>query len=134
MAFKDDLVSLAFKATDRITISHVSYGSLGSIIDFLRLKLICKEGNSKTVVTRSRNAFGVFNTTDYLDLRLRFGYTIRPNPDASILSDVPVNEEGFVLFYGLKNGELSLCALQPKDSNKEEFFNKKSFFFIGNSI
>jgi hypothetical protein len=128
MAFKDDLVSLAFKATDRITISHVSYGSLGSIIDFLRLKLICKEGNSKTVVTRSRNAFGVFNTTDYLDLRLRFGYTIRPNPDASILSDVPVNEEGFVLFYGLKNGELSLCALQPKDSNKEEFFNKKSFF------
>ena len=40
MAFKDDLVSLAFKATDRIIVSHVSYGSLGSIIDFLRLKLI----------------------------------------------------------------------------------------------
>ena len=127
MAFKNDLVSLAFKATDRITISHVSYGSLGSVIDFLRLKLICKEGKYKTVVTRSRNAFGVFNTTDYLDLRLRFGYTIRPNPDASILSDVPVNDEGFVFFYGLQNGELSLYFLRPKDSDKEEFFDKKNF-------
>ena len=128
MTFKDDLVSLAFKATDRINISHVSYGSLGSIIDFLRLKLICKEGKYKTVVTRSRNAFGVFNTTDYLDLRLRFGYIIRPNLDAPVLPDVPVNDEGFVFFYGLQNGELSLYALQPKDTNKEEFFNKKSFF------
>ncbi|MCM2338881.1 MAG: hypothetical protein NDI62_00265 [Burkholderiales bacterium] len=128
MAFKDDLVSLAFKATDRITISHVSYGSLGSIIDFLRLKLICKEGNYKTVITRSRNAFGVFNTIDYLDLRLRFGYSIRSNPDAMISSDVPVNDEGCVLFYGLQNGELFLYGLQPKDVNKEEFFNKKSFF------
>ncbi|KKR61417.1 hypothetical protein A2643_00095 [Candidatus Nomurabacteria bacterium RIFCSPHIGHO2_01_FULL_39_220] len=129
MAFKDNLVSLAFKATDRITVSHVSYGSLGSIIDFLRLKLICKEGNSKTVVTRSRNAFGVINSIDYLDFRLRFGYTIRPNLSAPILSDVPVNDDDFVLFYGLQNGELSLYALQSKEaSNKEEFFNKKSFF------
>ena len=131
MAFKNDLVSLAFKATDRITVSHVSYGSLGSIIDFLRLKLICKESNSKTVITRSRNAFGVFNTVDYLDLRLRFGYTICPNPDASVLKDVPVNDKGFALFYGLQNGELSLYALQPKDANQEEFFNKKSFFSSG---
>jgi len=128
MAFKDDLVSLAFKATDRITISHVSYGSLGSVIDFLRLKLICKEGKYKTVVTRSRNAFGVINAPDYLDLRLRFGYTIRPNLNAPILSDVPVDNDGCVLFYGLQNGELSLYLLQPKDVNKEEFFNKKSFF------
>jgi hypothetical protein len=128
MAFKDDLVSLAFKATDRITISHVSYGSLGSAIDFLRLKLICKEGSYKTVITRSRNAFGVINSIDYLDLRLRFGYTIRPNLSAQILPDVPVNDEGFALFYGLQNGELSLYALQPKDTNKEEFFNKKYFF------
>src|SRR3989339_97868 len=128
MAFKDNLVSLAFKATDRITVSHVSYGSLGSIIDFLRLKLICKEGNIKNVITRSRNAFGVFNTTDYLDLRLRFGYTIRPNLDAPVLSDVPVNDEGFAFFYGLQNGELSLYALLSKDINEEEFFNKKNFF------
>ena len=131
MAFKDDSVSLAFKATDRIIISHVSYGSLGSIIDFLRLKLICKEGNFKTVVTRSRNAFGIFNTTDYLDLRLRFGYIIRPNPDAQILSDVPVNDEGFVLFYGLQNGELSLYFLQPKDASKKELFNEKTFLSSG---
>lgn len=131
MAFKDSLVSLAFKATDRITISHVSYGSLGSVIDFLRLKLICKEGNYKTVVTRSRNAFGVFNTTDYLDLRLRFGYSVRLNPDASILSDVPVNDKGFILFYGLQNGELSLYALQPKDTSEEEFFDEKSFSSLG---
>lgn len=128
MAFKDDLVSLAFKATDRITVSHVSFGSLGSIIDFLRLKLICKEGKNKTIITRSRNAFGVINTPDYLDLRLRFGYTIRPNLDAPVLSDVPVDDNGCVLFYGLQNGEFSLYALQPKDANKEEFFNKKSFF------
>lgn len=128
MAFKDDLVSLAFKATNRITVSHVSYGSLGSIIDFLRLKLICKEGTSKNVVTRSRNAFGVINAPDYLDLRLRFGYTIHPNLNAPVLSDVPVNDEGCVLFYGLQNGELSLYALQPKDTNNEEFFNKKGFF------
>jgi len=128
MAFKDDLVSLAFKATDRITVSHVSYGSLGSIMDFLRLKLICGNGNIKTVVTRSRNAFGVFNAIDYLDLRLRFGYTICPNLDASMLSDVPVNDQDFVLFYGLQNGELSLYALQSRGENKEEFFNEKSFF------
>lgn len=128
MAFKDDLVSLAFKATDRIAVSHTSYVSLGSIIDFLRLKLICEEGNSKNVVTRSRNAFGVFNTVDYLDLRLRFGYTIRPNPDASVLKDVPVNDQGFVLFYGLQNGEFSLYILQPKGENMEVYFNKKNIF------
>lgn len=128
MAFKDDLVSLAFKATDRIIISHVSYGSLGSIIDFLRLKLICREGKHKTIITRSRNAFGVINAPDYLDLRLRFGYTVRPNLDAPVLSDVPVDDDGCVLFYGLQNGELSLYFLQPKNTNKEEFFNKKSFF------
>jgi len=64
-----------------------------------------------------------------LDFRLRFGYTIRPNLSAPILSDVPVNDDDFVLFYGLQNGELSLYALQSKEaSNKEEFFNKKSFF------
>ena len=128
MAFKDDLVSLAFKATDRITISHVSYGSLGSVIDFLRLKEICKEGKYKKVITRSRNAFGVINAPDYLDLRLRFDYTIRPNLSAPILSEVPVDDEGCVLFYGLQNGELSLYALQPKGIDKEEFFNKKGFF------
>jgi len=128
MALKDDLVSLAFKATDRITVSHVSFGSLGSIIDFLRLKLICKEGKYKTIITRSRNAFGVINSPDYLDLRLRFGYTIRPNLDAPVLSDVPVNDEGYVLFYGLQNGELSLYVLQPKETNNEKFFNKKGFF------
>jgi hypothetical protein len=73
MAFKDDLVSLAFKATDRITISHVSYGSLGSVIDFLRLKLICKEGNIKTIVTRSRNAFGVIIIWTS---QITFGYSL----------------------------------------------------------
>lgn len=128
MAFKDDLVSLSFKATDRITVSHVSFGSLGSIIDFLRLKLICKEGKYKTVVTRSRNAFGVVNSIDYLDLRLRFGYTVRSNLSAPILSDVPVSDDGFALFYGMQNGELSLYVLLSKDISEEEFFNKKSFF------
>ncbi len=127
MAFKNDLVSLAFKATDRISVSHVSYGNLGSIIDFLRLKLICEEGNTKIVVTRSRNAFGIFNAVDYLDLRLRFGYTIRPNPDAQVLKDVPVNDQGFALFYGLQNGEFSLFVLQPKGGNVEEFFDKSNF-------
>ncbi|MFA6177873.1 MAG: hypothetical protein WC694_03220 [Candidatus Paceibacterota bacterium] len=128
MAFKDDRVSLAFKATDRITVSHVSYGSLGSIIDYLRLKLICQEGKYKKVITRSRNAFGVINAPDYLDLRLRFGYTIRPNLNAPIVSEVPVNDDGCVLFYGLQDENLSLYLLQPKDINKEEFFKKKGFF------
>jgi hypothetical protein len=48
-----------------------------------------------------------------------------------ILSDVPVNDEGFVLFYGSQNGELSLYALQPKDSNEKELFNEKTFLSSG---
>ena len=125
VALKDNVASLLFKASDRITISSMSDSSLGSAIEFLLLKLISEEDIFTLATTKSRNAFGVFNTVGYLDFRLRFGYIPRPNLDV-LLDDVPVNNEGIVLFYGLQNDEFALFGLQPKFQNKESF-SKKSF-------
>lgn len=127
VTLKDNIASLAYKASDRITVSSMPGGSLGSIIEFLLFKLVSESGNFTIATSRSRNAFGVFNTLGYLDFRLRFGYTSRPNLDDPLLSDVPVNEEGVVLFYGLQDGEFALFALQPKSQRNEELFKKSSF-------
>lgn len=131
VGLKDNVASLLFKASDRITVSSRSDSSLGSLIEFLMLKLISGGRDISLVTTRSRNAFGFFNTIGYLDFRLRFGYTPRPHPEASLLDDVPVDENGSVLFYGLQNGEFSLFALQPKDEKNKKIFDRKSFYSSG---
>ena len=122
MAFKENKVFLAFRATDRITISHKSFGNLGCVTDFIRLRLICKEGNIKTVINRSRNIFGGDTTLGYLEFRLRFGYKPRPNLGADFSDTVPTNDKGFILFYGIHNTEFVLFLLQPKGQKNEEHF------------
>jgi hypothetical protein len=75
----------------------------------------------KKIITRSPNTFGVLNSLGYSDFRLRFGYKVSINPSADLLDDVPVNNERFVLFYGLQDGKLSPYRLQPKDKNLVNF-------------
>lgn len=118
IALKDNVASFAFKSSDRINFHK---HSIGSLMELLKLREVSKEGNISTVITRSPNAFGVFNTLGYLDLRLRFGYKPRLNLYADFSDTVPVNGKGFVLFYGVHKKELSLYFLQSKDQKNEEY-------------
>jgi hypothetical protein len=127
ITLKDNIASLAYKASDRMIISSMPGSSFGSVIEFLVFKLVSESGNFKVATSRSRNAFGFFNTLGYLDFRLRFGYTPRPNLVDPLQSDVPANEKGAVLFYGLQNEKFILFALQPKSQRNDELFNINSF-------
>lgn len=129
--FHNKIANFAYKASDRIAVSSQASSSIGSIIEFLFLKKISESGVYKTVSNRSRNGFGFFNTLGYLELKLRFGYKIRPAPNATLLDDVPINEKGATLFFGLQKGEFILFALQPEIQKGREFFNKSRFIAFG---
>ncbi|OGI95475.1 hypothetical protein A2917_02865 [Candidatus Nomurabacteria bacterium RIFCSPLOWO2_01_FULL_42_17] len=125
--FHNHIADFAYKASDRITISSKKAASLGSIIEFLFLKKSAESGSYKIATNRSRNAFGFFNTLGYLDLKLRFGYKPRPSKDAPLLEEVPVNEKGFVIFYGLQDDQFILFSLQPESTKGQRFFDKTPF-------
>lgn len=127
VGLRDGIANGAYKASDRMTISsNRTSSSLGSIVEFLFLKLAAENGCTMAN-SRSRNAFGFFNTLGYLDYKLRFGYKPIPSPGMPLLDEVPVNEKGFVLFYGLENGVFTLFALQPKAQKGKELFDKSRF-------
>lgn len=106
---------LAYKASDRITVSKDPNGSLGAIIDYLCIKKMKEQHIPIISAGRSRNAFGVINTLGYLDYKLRFGYLPTPAENSPFLRFVPVNEQGIVLFYGIKDEKMALYAIRPKD-------------------
>ncbi|MBI3305754.1 hypothetical protein HYZ82_01310 [Candidatus Nomurabacteria bacterium] len=120
----------AYKASNRIILSAKKGSSLGSIIEFLFLKKSAESGICKIATNRSRNAFGFFNTLGYLDLKLRFGYKIRPSTDV-LLDEVPVNETGRVLFYGLQDGKFVLFSLKSGLEKGKDWFDKSRFSSFG---
>jgi hypothetical protein len=107
----NDKGTLSFKASERIDLSSKTNSSFGSIIDYLFMQKILDMGLTHISGGTSRNAFGVINTIGYLDYKLRLGYAPSPAKTAVLLSEVPLNDEGLVLFYGLKGSQLSLYAL-----------------------
>ncbi len=121
-----DIADFEFKASDKINVSSKPSSSIGSIIEFLFLRLATKEGY-KIASSRSRNAFGFFNTLEYLDYKLRFGYKPIPSPGVPVVDDVPVNETGRVLFYGLQDGKFCLFSLQPESEKGKDWFDKSRF-------
>lgn len=129
-SLKNNKANFAYKASDRITIGSKTSSSLGSIIEFLFLKLAA-QNHCDIANSRSRNAFGFFNTLGYLDYKLRFGYTITPVLDALLLNDVPINEKGVSLFFGLQDDEFILFSLQPETMRGKELYDKKRFLASG---
>lgn len=132
--FHDNTANFAYKASDRIIVSSKTSSSIGSIIEFLFLKKVAESGKYKIASNKSRNAFGFFNTLGYLDYKLRFGYKISPVAGVPLLDDVPINEKGVVLFFGLKNRKFVLFALQPKSSKGKKIFDKSRFDASGISL
>ncbi len=121
----------AYKASDRVSIdSHKTSSSLGSIVEFLFLK-VASENGCELATGRSRNAFGFFNTLGYLEYKLRFGYNIRPSLNIPLLDSVPVNETGRVLFFGIQDEKFILFSLQPESEKGIEWFDKKRFVKSG---
>ncbi len=59
------------------------------------------------------------NTLGNLDYKLRMGFVPQIAKDSATLTEVPVNEEGIVLFFGnnQNNSVLTLYALKPKSSD-----------------
>jgi hypothetical protein len=121
-----DTADFAYKASDKITVSSKPSSSIGSIIEFLFLRF-ANENGYKMANSRSRNAFGFFNTLEYLDYKLRFGYKPIPSPGVPVVEEVPVNETGRVLFYGLQDGKFNLFSLQPESEKGKDWFDKGRF-------
>jgi hypothetical protein len=109
------LATLSFKASERMDLSSQTNSNFGSIIDYLFLQTMVEKGITTISGGQSRNAFGVINTLGYLDYKLRFGYLPQVPPKAELITTVPLNEEGWVLFYGLKNDQLSLFAITSNE-------------------
>ncbi len=116
---KLEKATFAFKASDRIDLTNKQNSSLGSIIDFFFIREMVKQQVKIISAGRSRNAFGVINTLGYLDYKLRLGYEPQLDEKSVQLNEVPLNENGVVLFYGIKEGKTSLFALKPTDSTQQ---------------
>ncbi len=104
----------AFKASERMEDFSKKRQSIGAVIDYLVIRFLINYGVSEISFGKSRNAFGVINTLGNLDYKLRFGFIPTPDQKSPLLESVALSPDGTVLFYGLKNGQLSMFAFQPK--------------------
>ncbi len=111
---QSEKATFAFKASDRIDLSNEANSSLGAVIDYLFLDEMVQKQVKIISAGRSKNAFGVLNSFGYLDYKLRFGYQPSVDPLSPLLETVPVNEQGVILFYGLKDNKLALYEFKPK--------------------
>lgn len=128
-----ETASLCFKASDHVNIFPGGRGSLGAIIDYYYLKLMCEKQVKDINGGRTRNMFGVTHTLGYLDSRLRIGFNAAPAKDTDFLDSVSLNEEGIVLFFGLQNEKFCLFGVKPKGSEfifEQARFNSPELPFV----
>lgn len=111
--------TFAFKASDRLDLSNDANSSLGAVIDYFFLKTMIEKGVKIISAGRSRNAFGVINTLGYIDYKLRFGYQPQPDLTSAMFEEVPLNESGVVMFYGMKNDKFTLFGVRPHGSTQQ---------------
>lgn len=112
--------SLAFKASKKISISSMSNGNLGSVIDYLFITQMHSLGVTEVSGGISRNAFGILNTIGYLEYKTKF-YAPSPARTAEVTQEVPLSTQGDVLFYGCRQQapqELILFYLKPASFNR----------------
>lgn len=109
--------TFAFKATDRLDLTNTANSSLGAVIDYLFLREMHQRGIQLLSAGQSRNAFGVVNTLGYLDYKLRFGYQPSFGSKTPLSSEVPLGEDGTVVFYAqstlVTGPRWALYALTP---------------------
>lgn len=118
--------TIHFKASERIELSGRSNSSFGAVIDYVFAEQIRKKSANIISGGRSPNAFGVFDSLGLLNFKLSFGYVLSNDPlvfePSGISSEVPVNSEGIVAFWGQStDGDRpwALYALTPNEWNDE---------------
>lgn len=125
--------SLAFKASKKISISSVSNGNLGSVIDYLFITQMHQLGVQEISGGISRNAFGVLNTLGYLEYKTKF-YTPSAAQTAKETQEVPLTPEGDVLFYGYTKqvpSEITLFYVKPRGFERP---NLNSQMFVSKHV
>lgn len=123
----DEMASLAYKASDRISLSNDKNSSLGSVIDFLFFKEMQKKNVRIISGGRSRNAFGVVNSFGHLDYKLRFGYVPVADVESPLLDTVDFAQHDSVCFLGLRGEENILVLLKFKNNQTTQSFDFKRF-------
>lgn len=106
----EEMMTINFKASQRLDIFR-GRQSLGALIDHYFVVFAKEQGMSIISAGIARNTAGVDNTISYLKYKLRLGYYPVPAENISMLETVPVNTDGWVLFYGLKKEKLGLYLL-----------------------
>jgi hypothetical protein len=112
----NDRSNMNFKASEKLNVSSKTNSSIGVIIDYFYLREMVKQGVKVITSGQSRNAFGVINSVGYLEYKLRVGYQPQLPPDLSLTDEVPLNQEGYVLFFAQAGNELLLHAIVPRDA------------------
>ncbi len=84
--------TLAFKASEFLSLSSQSNSSLGSLIDFIFIRTLCEKNVSVICGGRSYNAFGAETTLGYLEFKTNF-YTPRFIADEEIFTTLPLPED-----------------------------------------
>ncbi len=111
-----DKATLAFKASDRLDLTNKPNSSLGAVVDFWFLKKMTERGIAVISGGQSRNAFGVINSLGYLDYKMKLGYVPSVSEIADIVQDIPLNDQGVVLFFGRSAAQaFAMYAIKPKD-------------------
>ncbi|HYD35871.1 MAG TPA: hypothetical protein VD999_07460 [Vitreimonas sp.] len=122
---KDQRFIAAFKASERLEKFSKKRNSIGAVIDYFFIKYAVEHQAELISFGQSRNAFGVINTSGNLDYKLRFGFQPQPSKDTVLLTEVPIGEDGTVMFFGLQDGCLKLFGVKPIGS--EHLFEQARF-------
>lgn len=111
-----DKGTIAFRANDKLDLPGGGRSSVGSFLDYHFVQHMLDK--KKTIISagRSRNAFGVINTLGNLDYKLRFGYLPVADLTTSSVNEVPLNDEGTVVFFGFQGQQLQMYGVRPKNS------------------
>ncbi len=88
-----ELATLAFKASELLSLSSQSNSSLGSLIDYFFIRACCQEQVATISGGRSYNAFGAQTTLGYLEFKTNF-YEPVYIPGEELLTTIPAATAG----------------------------------------
>jgi hypothetical protein len=102
----DHMISLAFKANERISVSSEAGSNLGVILEY---DFLCYAQSKGKIISsgRSKNAFGVSNTLGYLASKLRLGYYPVMAENTSLLQTIPLSQNNDAFFFGREESDSS---------------------------
>lgn len=118
--FKEDVARSCFKAAKHVP-NVAKNCSFGALIDYLQI-VACRQNRSivRFGFGKSRNQFGLDNKLGYLEHKWRFGQIPTAAEESEQLTEVTLNDQGFVVFYAKdKSGNLNLYAFPPQEINEQ---------------